>query len=370
LQSRLFRAIKAPGRDYPLVLDLRRWASRLSQEFRRRLGLDRAVYVYARGAEYQTLWAEAARALEAEFVQISPDIWEIRKGSRRTRVSSFIVQYDDPVTLKVAGDKGLTLRLAEEVGVRTPNHLVFDLGSLSEAEEWLKTRAGPCVVKPCKDTGGSMGVTTYVRTTRALRRAAVYASLFSRQLLLERVVVGEPYRLLYVRGELLHAVRRRGVRVTGDGRSTLRELSLRSVPAVSPDHPIALETLAEQGLFWDNVVPRGRSVLVQSVPAGTHGGRESPTVYDDAVTELIGPELDSELKRVVAAVGSEYAGVDVITTNPSVGLTDSGGALIELNTTPALHQHYTGQGGTGEGETPVAVAVLASLLGDGGLRPE
>ena len=40
------------------------------------------------------------------------------------------------------------------------------------------------------------------------------------------------------------------------------------------------------------------------------------------------------------ALGVRLAGVDVITTNPDIPLCLSGGAVLEVNTTPGFHYHY------------------------------
>ena len=45
-------------------------------------------------------------------------------------------------------------------------------------------------------------------------------------------------------------------------------------------------------------------------------------------------------RRVVRAVGSSFAGVDVVTVDPTRPLRDSGGVFLEINTTPGIHHHY------------------------------
>ena len=103
-----------------------------------------------------------------------------------------------------------------------PAHAIFDLDRLRAAEEFAQGREGPCVVKPARGTGGGDGVTTDVRGRRDLRRAALHASLFCSDLVVEEQVPGDVYRLLYLKGCFLDAVRRRPPIVVGDGRSPLR----------------------------------------------------------------------------------------------------------------------------------------------------
>ena len=67
------------------------------------------------------------------------------------------------------------------------------------------TDGADCVVKPATGTGGGAGVATGIRTRWQLARAAAAAAVYSDELLIERQVEGDNYRLLYLDGELLDA---------------------------------------------------------------------------------------------------------------------------------------------------------------------
>ena len=81
------------------------------------------------------------------------------------------------------------------------------------------------VVKPAHGTSGGVGITTHIRNFRDCRNAAALASLYCPDLVIERLIPGESYRVLVLNGEVrIHASRRRGVRVEGDGQSTIVQL--------------------------------------------------------------------------------------------------------------------------------------------------
>jgi cyanophycin synthetase len=61
----------------------------------------------------------------------------------------------------------------------------------------------------------------------------------------------------------------------------------------------------------------------------------------------------------VRDIGSRFAGVDILTNDPSVPLAKSRGVFLELNTTPGIHHHYIAPEG---GSPPVAVAVLRHIF--------
>jgi D-alanine-D-alanine ligase-like ATP-grasp enzyme len=76
-------------------------------------------------------------------------------------------------------------------------------------------------------------------------------------------------------------------------------------------------------------------------------------VYDEDITAAIAPGLVAEVRQVVDAVGSEWAGIDILTTDPGRPLSEVGGVLLELNTTPGLHHHC----GLSVATTPCDIAV-------------
>ncbi len=346
------------------ILRLRVLGARVARRLRSAFSGPRTPYVAERVAEYRGYWSEAATTLGATFEEIAPGMWEVGRKGRRTRIANFVTQCDDPVILRLAGDKPFCLDLATSVGVPVPEHRVVTLATLNDATRLLEETGFPVVVKPAEGSSSGLGVSTGVRTRRELVGAAALASLFGERILIERMVAGESYRLLYLGGELIHAVRRRGFRVGGDGRRTVAAL-LDGRRTHHDGRDLLVErTLSLQGLASSSVPPAGREVLVDGIPAESAGKAELRTIYDEAAVALCGPELVREGANVVRALGSEFAGVDVITTDPSVSLRASGGAFIEVNTTPGIHHHYVVQRGS---PVPVAVTVLTYLLDNKGV---
>jgi cyanophycin synthetase len=319
------------------------------------------VYVGQRVDEYRGYWSAAAAAIGATFHDLEAGVWEVRRGTRRTRIVNFVTECDDPVTLHVAGDKPFVYRLAAAAGVPVPEHRVVTLEQLADAAAFLDVVRAPVVVKPARHSSSGLGITAGVRTRRQLASAVALASLYDRHVLVERLVPGESYRLLFLEGRLLHAVRRRGLRVTGDGRRTVADLTAAAGIGPVERDPVAVETLRLQRLALDAVAVAGREVLVRGVPSSHPVTSELRTVYDEAVPlSQCGADLVRDARQMVLRVGSEFAGVDVITTDPTVSLRASGGAFIEINTTPGIHHHYVGS--RTNGDVPVAVPVLEHLL--------
>ncbi|HEU0054153.1 MAG TPA: hypothetical protein VFQ39_13295 [Longimicrobium sp.] len=346
-----------------LRLRARRWQCRAVRDGRRALGLERTVYVESRTEEYRACWEGAARLLGADFATLAPGIWEARLDGRSTRLCGHLVQADDPVTLRVAGDKALCHALARRAGVSVPEHHLFRLGEARLAARVVERDRGPWVVKPARGSASGLGVTTGIVDPREVEDAAVLASLFSPELLLERMAPGESCRLLFLDGELLHAVRRRGARVTGDGVRAVHQLAAAAGFGALARTPSAAVDLAAQALSADDVPAAGREVLVRGVPPTVaETRRELRTVYDEDVTSMVHPATIAALAEVVRLAGSRFAGVDWLTVDPAAP-PERAGVFLELNTTPGIHHHY--QSDDDRRTHPVAVRVLRTLLGAG-----
>ena len=332
----------------------------LRRVMQRMLRRPRTMYVGDRVAEYRDLWSAAARAIGADFDAVAPAVWEVRSGTRRTRISNDLVEFDDPVVLDLAGDKSFCYGLARGLGVPTPDPLTFGKDELARLIRRFPLDRGPYVVKPAKGTGSGVGVSVAVRSRVELANAVALASVHSQRIIVERLVAAETVRLLFLDGRMIHAVRRRGVRVETDGITSIEQLLARLAPRPMPIDALVRETLRQQGRSLADVPPPGESLVVRWLPAEIESSRELRTVYDQEVTALVSPALVDEVASLLVALGSQFAGVDLLTNDPTRTLAESGGVFLEINTTPGLHHHCTP---SADGVAcDVAVAVLRRLL--------
>ncbi|MEX2284985.1 MAG: hypothetical protein WEE89_21035 [Gemmatimonadota bacterium] len=344
-----------------LRLRARRWQTRMTRSAARLFGLNKTVYVDSRVAEYRGYWSAAARLIGAEFKSLTESIWEVRLGERTTRVSNYVVAADDPVTLRVAGDKVLCHTLAAKAGAKVPEHLAFTLDLLDDVRARVAGDAGPWVIKPASGSHSALGVTTGITRAAQVEAAAMLASLESPRLMLEKMIAGESCRFLYLDGGLISAVRRRGTRITCDGKNTIAALARQQGLLDLLDDALCRLTLRAQRLEKTSVPPKGREVILTGTPREGLGQREFRTIYDEPITHLVHPAVAESMGTVVRAIGSRFAGVDVITVDPSLPLELANGGFLELNTTPGIHHHYHTE--EDRRTHPVAVAVLESLLG-------
>lgn len=328
------------------ALKMERAWLKLRKQFIDAVGLSGQIYFHHRVAEYREMWRAIAAAAGGRFTELADDLWEVEVDGVRTRVHNHEMEFDNPVVLGLAGCKTAVHRLLAADGLPIPEHAVFGLADLDVAGTFLQAHPQGCVVKPANGYGGQ-GVTTHVQRPAELRRAALLASLYGHQLIIEAQIPGESYRLLVLEGRTVHAVRRRGPRLSGDGIRTVRQLidadnrrrREERQPLLDIDRDCVF-TLGYQRLTVDTVPAAGREFVVKSVNDPVRKYAEVRTVYTDVVTDLISPSIRQNAERAAHLIGSEFLGVDIITPDPGVPLRQSGGVINEVNTTPALHHHY------------------------------
>lgn len=318
----------------------------------------------SRTAFYRNIWKEAADAVGASINELGKDIFEISKDGRRVRVHKNYSSLDDPVTLKIAGDKPLVYKILTKNEIPTPGHLVFRKDEIGAAFLFMEDAGTDCVVKPANATGGGTGVTTGVRRKYHLAKAVAYATAIKNEIMIEEQIPGENYRLLYVDGILIDAVLRKGPVVVGDGRSSIKKLvqdenneRLKGGVTISK-RLIKIDcemrnTLNRTGRSLRSVPKPGQVVFVKNVINENRGED------NEAASHLLCQSIIDDGAQAALLIGARLAGVDVITSDPHVSLKMAGGAIIDINTTPGFLCHYMREGI----RAPVAIFVLKRVFG-------
>lgn len=329
------------------VLRVERLIARIRKIWEDKRNFSRQTYVHHRVSEYREMWKNVAVTLGARFTVLADSVWELELDGKKSRILNDKLEFDDPVTLEIAGMKPLVYQLFAERGLRVPEHRTYQLEDWKQSIEFLKRHRKGCVVKPANGTSSGQGVTTHIQTECELKAASILASLYCSDLLIEPMIPGECYRLLVLDGEMVHAVRRKGPRLVGDGVSTVASLlhmendcrRSRGEERLDVDRDCRF-TLDYQGLSLESVLLQGQVILVKSVNDLRRKRIEVRTVYNDMVTHLVCDSLRHNAEAAAKILNSRLVGVDFITVDPTVPLDTSGGVINEVNTTPGLHHHY------------------------------
>lgn len=293
---------------------------------------------------YDRFWHEAARNMGADFLSNPFGFNEIRKDSWSTYVKDYQMMFDSHLMLELMGNKGFTYRLLTELGAPVIPHVRFQISAQESANRFLQQHQ-KVVVKPASGTGGGRGVTTGITNIHQLKTAVRLAARFDRDLLMEKQVDGHSFRLLFLDGVFIDAIRRDPPVVHGDGKSTISQLiknenkrreNSEPVRALSP---LVIDRDAKNWMISRNMklsaVPEVDEIV--QVKCATNENDSSGNVN---VTKYIGDEIVSQCSRLVNQIGVKFAGVDLICHDIAGSFSSENCFVGEINTTPGLHHHY------------------------------
>lgn len=294
---------------------------------------------------YDQLWRDAANEIGAEIARLPCGLIQISCGNLRTFVDHSEIMLDSAITSRLLLNKAATFDMLAAKGLRVPRRQKFGMDSLERAVTFLRENGGPVVVKPADGTGCGHGVTTRISDRYGLVKAARHAAAFHTELLVEEQLVGASYRLLYLDGVFIDAVRRDSPIVTGDGRSNIRQLIAvenerrRSGEAITALSPLMIDlecrnTLSAQGMSPMTIPASGIEVMVKLAV------NENAAAQNHLVRDEVHPEIVETGSRIVRDFGIGFAGLDVTATDISLPL-DTGGTIFnEINAGPGIHHHY------------------------------
>jgi len=314
-----------------------------------------------RDSYFKKLWMQAAQNVGAEYKDMGFGFAGISRNGLTTFVRESNVMLDDKLTLDIMGNKALVYKLLAGNGYSIPKHRRFSLNDLSACEAFFESHNGAVVVKPGRGTGGGRGVTTGVNSLKALRKAFRYAARYDSELLVEEQLEGHSYRLLYLDGKFIDAVRRDPPVIIGDGRSTIRKLvSLENKKRLSGDPVTALSPLkidrdCQNKLRQLGLRP-GSRLKAGQVVALKRAVNENCSLKNYSVRDQVHPQTVQAGERLARDFGVKFAGLDVICKDISKPLETANGTFGEVNTTPGIHHHYLVNEATAS--VPVAELVL------------
>lgn len=293
-------------------------------------------------------------------------------GANQKRIQATVTSETSSIGVEIACDKEDTKFLLEQAEVEVPRgDIISRESSLEEACRYV---GFPLVIKPIDGNHGR-GITVDIQNYEEALVAFHAAKEVSRRVIVEKFITGEDYRLLVINHVLVAAAKRTPAHVIGDGKSTVKELvdKVNEDPRRGYGHENVLTMitindltrtiLKDAGYTEDSVIPEGERLILKDTANLSTGG----TAED--VTDIVHPANVSMVERISKIIDLDICGIDIMTSDISQPLSETGGAVLEVNAGPGFRMHLAPTTGLPRNVAAPVVDKLFPNHGDTGRIP-
>jgi UDP-N-acetylmuramyl tripeptide synthase len=151
------------------------------------------------------LVAAHERNIPVQRITEDANLFQLGWGVKQKRIQATLTGDTATIAVRIAGDRQLTRRLLDEAGI--PVAAGDAVATVDEALRVARNLGTPVTVKPL-DAERADGVTAACRTDAEIEQAYADARKFGRQVVVERHIEGEPYRVLVAGRKVVEAALR------------------------------------------------------------------------------------------------------------------------------------------------------------------
>lgn len=288
---------------------------------------------------------EEAAARGIPWIRLNKySLCQLGYGANQKRIQATVTSETSSIGVELACDKEDTKFLLEQAEVQTPRgDIIRREGSLEEACGYV---GFPLVIKPVDGNHGrgiTVNIQNYDDALVAFRSAK--ESSKSGAIIIEKYITGDDYRLLVINHKLVAAAVRTPAHVIGNGTSTIQELidEVNKDPRRGYGHENVLTQITvndltqsiikANGYTLDSVLEKDKRLLLKDTANLSTGG----TAED--VTDMVHPANVFMAERISKIIDLDICGIDVMTTDISKPLEETGGAVLEVNAGPGFRMH-------------------------------
>ncbi len=293
-------------------------------------------------------------------------------GANQKRIQATVTSETSSIGVELACDKEDTKYLLEQAEVDVPRgDIISRESSLEDACRYV---GYPLVIKPIDGNHGR-GITVDIQNYEDAVVAFHAAKEVSRRVIVEKYITGEDYRLLVINNELVAGAKRTPAHVVGNGTATVQELidETNKDPRRGYGHEKVLTQITvndltktiikDAGKTLESVLEEGEVLLLKDTANLSTGG----TAED--ITDIIHPANVSMAERISKIIDLDICGIDIMTTDISQPLSETGGAILEVNAGPGFRMHLAPTTGLPRNVAAPVIDKLFPKQGDTGRIP-
>lgn len=295
-------------------------------------------------------------------------------GAHQKRIQATVTSETSSIGVELACDKEDTKFLLEKAEIEVPRGEIIRMeSSLKESCDYV---GFPLVIKPVDGNHGrgiTVDIQNYDDALIAFRQAKESSKRGA--IIVEKYITGSDYRLLVINNKLVAGALRSPAHVIGDGKSTVEELIdiVNSDPRRGYGHENVLTQitvneltktiLKDKNYSLDTVIEKGEVLVLKDTANLSTGG----TAED--ITDIIHPANVSMAERISKIIDLDICGIDIMTTDISKPLSETGGAVLEVNAGPGFRMHLSPTKGLPRNVAAPVIDKLFPKKGDTGCIP-
>lgn len=317
---------------------------------------------------------EEAEARGIPWIRLNKySLCQLGYGANQKRIQATVTSETSSIGVELACNKEDTKYLLEQAEVEVPRgDIIRRESSLAEACRYV---GFPLVIKPVDGNHGrgiTVNIQNYDDALVAFRNAK--ESSRSGTIIVEKYITGEDYRILVINNKLVAAAKRTPAHVIGNGVLTVQQLidEVNKDPRRGYGHENVLTQITvndltrniikDAGYTLDSILPKDERLILKDTANLSTGG----TAED--VTDILHPANIAMAERISKIIDLDICGIDVMTTDITKPLSETGGAVLEVNAGPGFRMHLAPTSGLPRN---VAAPVIDKLFpkGDTGRIP-
>lgn len=286
---------------------------------------------------------DAAKAEGIPLTHIgNRSLFQLGYGKYQKRIEATIPESTSCIAVDIACDKSTTKQILHEMDIPIPIGEVCT--TCNDAVLIAEEIGYPVVVKPENGNQGK-GVSIGLNNENEVAFAFNIAKKISDYVMVEKYIPGNDYRVLVVGDKVAAVAQRVPAYVIGDGKHPISYLiNLKNMdPLRGEGHEkpltkikideVTIAVLKKQNYTLDSIPGSDKKIYLKNNANLSTGGEAIDC------TDKIHPVNCQLAIQASKIIGLDIAGVDITCKDISIPITQSGGAIIEVNASPGLRMH-------------------------------
>ncbi len=282
-------------------------------------------------------------------------------GVNQKRIRATIASTTSNIAVDIACDKEETKNLLDAAEIPVPKGLV--VRTEAGLDEAIQKLGYPLVIKPVDGNHGKGNTTNITNRDQAIK-ALEAARQYGNRVIVERFITGFDFRILVINHKFICAALRTPASVVGNGKDTIQQLidatnldprrgygHEKVLTQITIDHS-TMKMLEDIGYTLDTVPATDELVLLKTTANLSTGGTSTD------VTDDVHPANVFMCERISKIIGLDICGIDIMAKDLRTPVSESGGAILEVNAAPGFRMHIDPAVGLGRNVAEPVIDML------------